>query len=1678
MIRCRNRHLIFILSLLIVAVISAVSFVVSYAYWSDIEGSTTTVKTDGTLGQYYVDYDKPFVEPKTTTETKEAPLKDNINDSEKDSLILQFKKSATDSTIITVKFVFNVVGSPSLVSRDDLFFHIWIKNDDFTTWQSTYLDDSKSTKKKAVIRNLTKAHTYSEFTGFIIASASGWQSDDVGVKGVVTDIADNYVYTMDISDSGLSLAKSEPFTIETTVTENVVKHGSAVTTVRSVNTNGNATYKNYVCVRRENQYESDGTLAPADPSHAYVEFSVSGEDLGAVVTEFTVRRAKTSADGTVLGGSSNVNVCGSPVGKPLSYINGNTYIVLDFGADADKFYALDVTVTTDSAVTYHFSADATYKDTHTFKMANSYYLGIDDFSMRESVYVGAVGSDPTKIDASIITTLVEGKSFKLFASSDGTGGDIVIEKYFGIASASGSSYSANITYSPASIAANFTPPTSNGGNDANITVKTSGKYMLHWYGAVSQVYGVDYTVGGLEITLIEAIENNDDLDNETTEAGYYVIGAFTQNKTYEGLKLTPSDEVVGVYEKTTKSLVAGNPYTIVYRATDGGSTVNCMSGTVTANDVGSLGATVAYDAFTGHGPSDSLQHRFVVDFGGLDISQATELSLNYRASITGVSDKATLFKGVGAEVKDLYYADVNDNAISSITVKATSNTVRHNSFDINAITAGRKCDFTFKSYGIKATEFIGEGNKANWTGIVQSYEKGEYGVEIPFGLNLSAIAQGNVVVYNKSSMSGYTYGNVFLPMDASADAEWDREIVLDTRYGKAHDALIGTEFLIYYNGNAMSAELDDRLIRVTHEQGSHSYRIINNDKAQGKFTVKTRKSFYDAGSGAYTDNLNITFVSGAAIDETPITECTPQNEGYYVMGQFSGWDLYPSHKLRETNIKGAYHVTIDEVITTSDSDVSGMYKIVYVPSATPASGNKFTYYGISGGKLSINNSGDNIPITSQDFYFDTYAAARGNQATAEEAFPTLDKLRSVYRVVYQNNSGIDGANSGVRIHFWDSSKTGDPANWSAQGNLSDGNFAAYDDRPYMLRGGSTIWYYDVIADAKYNGEYMSLQGVLVSATGNTYKSPDMHPQFTTTDGEGYRSYMIRFDGTNWSGSKLEGTWDSNVGGVDELEDLKTEISGTGDSFELYNLGAEDNWALRYDITSTGVDPAVHRGWILGAYVGGSRQLVSLELINNELEGGWDDSINLYGHVFSTDDDDHYGLGKVSEMEGDEKAAALSKIAAIRAKELVTFASSSEKSELLNSASEETPVTVTFVRQGMFVSVYASDGGRTLHIGTVSLERFKDISGVYSEDEPGSSKDYTYDNSFGVGFRTTSFADGNVVSFAKPVISNIRYSIGADKISEAIDDTLGAFKVILSQTRCTSERDNYYIGDHIKLIADAPEVGTQFDHFEVDGKAIDGDTFVATAILHRVRAVYTSVNYLKIEEHGDTITSADGNYVLPKAQVIAADGSDITNSHPVTVTATDPTGKSYTVTDGVANVPTRGARRLTVTYSVPDLGLGPVTRYITVQRSGSEVYVYYPELLSIGLLHGGAAGDGVEFDARVKRGDDAGSIKFTPNSDEASFELGVFDFNNYNVIEFYVYAENAKSGMFAGICWAGDTYLKAGEWVKITVDKSALESYQTFALNETVNGDDDHGKLSIRVRNGSGTPVWVSSVTVR
>lgn len=58
--------------------------------------------------------------------------------------------------------------------------------------------------------------------------------------------------------------------------------------------------------------------------------------------------------------------------------------------------------------------------------------------------------------------------------------------------------------------------------------------------------------------------------------------------------------------------------------------------------------------------------------------------------------------------------------------------------------------------------------------------------------------------------------------------------------------------------------------------------------------------------------------SCGAIDERPITQASAEVSGFYIMGQFFGWEIYPSNKMTETSVYGVYTATLDSVITTDD----------------------------------------------------------------------------------------------------------------------------------------------------------------------------------------------------------------------------------------------------------------------------------------------------------------------------------------------------------------------------------------------------------------------------------------------------------------------------------------------------------------------------------------------------------------------------------------------------------------------------------------------------------------------------------------------------------------------------------------------------------------------------------------
>ncbi len=82
------------------------------------------------------------------------------------------------------------------------------------------------------------------------------------------------------------------------------------------------------------------------------------------------------------------------------------------------------------------------------------------------------------------------------------------------------------------------------------------------------------------------------------------------------------------------------------------------------------------------------------------------------------------------------------------------------------------------------------------------------------------------------------------------------------------------------------------------------------------------------------------------------------------------------------------------------------------------------------------------------------------------------------------------------------------------------------------------------------------------------------------------------------------------------------------------------------------------------------------------------------------------------------------------------------------------------------------------------------------------------------------------------------------------------KVIVTGTKVTLDKQDggYVLGDTVTLTHDAAEEGYAFSHYTVDGKKIEGDSFVANKNSYTVEAVYAEISELTL---GEGVITADG-----------------------------------------------------------------------------------------------------------------------------------------------------------------------------------------------------------------------------
>ena len=427
---------------------------------------------------------------------------------------------------------------------------------------------------------------------------------------------------------------------------------------------------------------------------------------------------------------------------------------------------------------------------------------------------------------------------------------------------------------------------------------------------------------------------------------------------------------------------------------------------------------------------------------------------------------------------------------------------------------------------------------------------------------------------------------------------------------------------------------------------------------------------------------------------------------------------------------------------------------------------------------------------------------------------------------------------------------------------------------------------------------------------------------------------------------------------------------TSNNITAFTAGASKNWALSFDVTGGfNADEKTNQKFGVSIYFGNTR---TFEFQVNGSAGNYTGNFK------------HYGNGNYNQI-GQLSGALVQKIV---------------------NASEENPVHLDAVRLGDYMYVY------------VNGEYF------YTVTIPGLTM---YGDYFGYAWRVESkdVTTQPQIKNAKAVVGEERATLAFERFSPLADITF--------ENEVTAEKESYRIGETVTLTAAPAEAGMAFSHFTVDGKRIDGNTFVVTKSRHTVEAVYLDVSetyYIDVEETS-ILFSENGEVTIPAAS-LKDDNGDVVEGYTVTALVTDAYGNTYSIVDGIAKIGYKGAITLTIAYSCDELE--GKDKSITVVAQGKDGTVLSANEFGASLIMPDAAYATVGYseEQKCETIGDAGSIKLTMsqakgNQDYAFFK---FDFADYDYVEFYAYTTGA--GKQVGACWYGDTNLTANTWTKVVL----------------------------------------------
>lgn len=337
----------------------------------------------------------------------------------------------------------------------------------------------------------------------------------------------------------------------------------------------------------------------------------------------------------------------------------------------------------------------------------------------------------------------------------------------------------------------------------------------------------------------------------------------------------------------------------------------------------------------------------------------------------------------------------------------------------------------------------------NWSSniVTYTYRPNDNSITLADGTTQTFESLGNSIIYT----SGGTTKKIALTLNDYYQAEL---YTLDSMSSADNYIAPGTTFTIYLDGMPVSAHIHngdsftDDVYRVTRKGDKYTINAERNGnsilaKVKGKFVI---------GVSTAGDAVSINFIGGGAATEDAITTGSAQAEGWYVVGSFSDWSVYPSNKMTET-CTGIYKATLDFIIT--EEDVFTEYKIVHVPKSGTI--DDFVWYGEGG----VTGDAANMTVVSTTFVIDeiivqTNALSADNITGFSLRNPYVDESM-VTRIIY--TGGFTWGDDNSRVHYWDSKDN--QGVWD-----SSGTSTGWDLDPIMYKIGSN-YYYDIPADSRY-----------------------------------------------------------------------------------------------------------------------------------------------------------------------------------------------------------------------------------------------------------------------------------------------------------------------------------------------------------------------------------------------------------------------------------------------------------------------------------------------------------------------------------------------------------------------------------------------------------------------------------